>query len=82
MRRLAILAVLPLLLAAAPLSPEAEWKKGIADQNEAYSKRPHAMLKIQDSVYLGEGESAVLAGRPGDAASCPSARPASRWMPN
>src|SRR6185312_14532017 len=64
----AILA-LPLLLAAAPLSPQAEWKAGIADQNEAYSKRPHAMLKIQDSVYLGEGESAVLSGRPGNPAS-------------
>lgn len=69
MRRVLILAVLPLLLAAAPLSPEAQWKKDIDDQNTAYAKRPHAMLKIQDSVYLGEGESAVLAGVKGQAAS-------------
>jgi hypothetical protein len=63
------LASVPLLLAAAPLSPEAQWQKDIADQNFAYAKRPHAMLKIQDSVYLGEGETAVLAGVKGQAAS-------------
>ncbi len=75
MRRALILVVLPLFLAAAPslmaaspLPPEAQWKKDIDGQNEAYSKRPHAMLKIQDSIYLGEGDHAVLAGvkgRPG-----------------
>lgn len=64
--RLAILAFVPLLLAA---TPRDAWEKGIAGQNEAYSKRPHAMLKIQDSVYLGEGESAVLQGKKGDPAS-------------
>ncbi len=58
-----------LLGAAAPLSPEAEWKKGIAEQNEAYAKKPHAMLKIQDSAYIGEGQAAVLVGRKGDPAS-------------
>jgi hypothetical protein len=62
-------AALPLLLAAAPLPPEAQWKKDIADQNFAYSQRPHAMLKIQDSVYLGEGETAVLTGVKGKPAS-------------
>src|SRR3954468_4550248 len=64
----AALAIL-LLGAAAPLSPEAEWKKGIAEQNEAYAKKPHAMLKIQDSAYIGEGQTAVLVGRKGDPAS-------------
>ena len=64
--RLAILAFVPLLLAA---TPRESWQKGITGQNEAYSKRPHAMLKIQDSVYLGEGERAVLQGRKGDASS-------------
>jgi uncharacterized protein (DUF1684 family) len=64
-RTLPVLAFLPLLLAAAPLPPPEQWKKDIADQNFAYAKRPHAMLKIQDSVYLGEGESAVLAGAKG-----------------
>ena len=68
-RALIVIAALPLLLAAAPLPPEAQWKKDIADQNFAYSKRPHAMLKIQDSVYLGEGETAVLAGVKGQPAS-------------
>jgi hypothetical protein len=68
-RTLVALAFVPLLLAAAPLPPEAQWKKDIADQNFAYAKRPHAMLKIQDSLYLGEGEAAVLAGVKGQAAS-------------
>jgi hypothetical protein len=73
---LALTFSLPLLLAAAPssapaapLAPQAQWKKDIAEQNFAYAKQPHAMLKIQDSVYLGEGESAVLAGVRGRAAS-------------
>ncbi|MBV9548759.1 MAG: DUF1684 domain-containing protein [Alphaproteobacteria bacterium] len=76
MRRTLILLVLPLflaapplLLAAAPLAPKAQWEKDIADQNVAYSQKPHAMLKIQDSVYLGEGESAVLIGVKGKPAS-------------
>ena len=63
MRRAMIVpALFPLLMAAAPLPPQVQWKKDIADQNMAYAKRPHAMLKIQDSVYLGDGETAVLAG--------------------
>jgi uncharacterized protein (DUF1684 family) len=66
--RLAPLILAPLLLAAAP-TPEAAWKQGIADQNRFYAQVPHAMLKIQDSVYLGEGQSAVLEGRKGQAGS-------------
>jgi uncharacterized protein (DUF1684 family) len=62
-------AAAPRLLAAAPLSPQAQWQADIAGQNFAYARKPHAMLKIQDSVYLGEGESAVLAGTKGVAAS-------------
>jgi hypothetical protein len=62
--RLALIPLLPLLLAATP-TPQEAWQKGIAGQNEAYAKRPHAMLKIQDSVYLGEGETAVLEGKKG-----------------
>jgi hypothetical protein len=61
--------VLPALLmgfllagAAAPQTPEEIWKAGIADQNNAYSKTPHAMLKIQDSAYLHDGDRAVLQG--------------------
>lgn len=68
-----VIPLVPLLLApllqAATSAPEAVWKQGIADQNKFYAQTPHAMLKIQDSVYLGEGESAVLEGRKGHAAS-------------
>ncbi len=37
----------------------------IAGQNKAYAQTPHAMLKIQDAAYIGEGGSATLAGKPG-----------------
>jgi hypothetical protein len=64
--------VLPVLLAsflltgaAAPQTPEEVWKAGIADQNEHYSRTPHAMLKIQDSAYLHDGDQAVLTGQKG-----------------
>jgi uncharacterized protein (DUF1684 family) len=55
--------------AASAATPEQDWKAGIADQNISYAQKPHAMLKIQDSAYIGEGQSAVLTGRKGDAAS-------------
>jgi hypothetical protein len=45
------------------------WKAGIVDQNRDYSQIPHAMLKIQDSAYLRDGDTAVLTGRKGDPAS-------------
>jgi hypothetical protein len=57
------------LCAAAPISPEAAYKANIADENKGYAQVPHAMLKIQDSAYLGEGQSAVLTGKMGDPAS-------------
>ena len=49
-------------MAAAPQSPEAAWKAGLAEANTAYSKAPHAILKIQDAAYLGEGDAATLVG--------------------
>jgi uncharacterized protein (DUF1684 family) len=49
-------------VAAAPQSPEAAWKAGLADANLAYSQKPHAILKIQDAAYLGEGDAATLVG--------------------
>jgi uncharacterized protein (DUF1684 family) len=60
-------AIAALLLgnAAAPQTPEGAWKAGIADQNEHYSKTAHAMLKIEDSAYLRDGDSAVLQGQKG-----------------
>jgi uncharacterized protein (DUF1684 family) len=52
--------------AAAPAqSPETVWKAGIAEANAAWSKWPHAILKIQDSAYLHDGDTAVLTGRRG-----------------
>jgi hypothetical protein len=43
-------------------TPEQIWKKEIADGNYAWAKAPHAILKIQDAAYLGEGQSATLTG--------------------
>lgn len=50
-------------------SPEAVWKAGIEDENKGYAAVPHAMLKIQDAAYLGEGQSAALVGVKGEPAS-------------
>src|ERR1700733_13496602 len=57
-----------LLMASAP-SPEQVWEKGIADENKDYAQTAHAMLKIQDSAYLHDGDTTVLTGRKGDPAS-------------
>jgi uncharacterized protein (DUF1684 family) len=57
-----------LLMAAAP-SPEQAWKQGIADENKDYAQIHLAMLKIQDSAYLRDGDTAVLTGTKGDPAS-------------
>ena len=51
--------------AASAVTPQEEWKKEIAEGNVAFATRPHAILKIQDAAYLGEGESATLTGTPG-----------------
>lgn len=67
MRKFAL--AMALIVLAAPAlaaqTPEAEWKAGLADANFAYSKRPHAILKIQDAAYLGEGDTATLMGEHG-----------------
>ncbi len=62
---IAAVAILVLGAAAPPPSAEAIWKDGIAGQNKAYAQTPHAMLKIQDSAYLGDGQTAVLQGQKG-----------------
>jgi uncharacterized protein (DUF1684 family) len=67
-RIIAVLAALLFLGAAAP-TPEQAWKAAIASQNKDYAQTSHAMLKIQDSAYLGEGQSAVLEGKPGQPGS-------------
>ena len=63
-RRLAAVAAAVLMIAAAPApqSPEAAWKAGLVDDNQAWAKTPHAILKIQDAAYLGEGQHATLTG--------------------
>ena len=75
MKSLALAAYL--LAVSAPgvaLAPEAAWKADIANTNKDYSVTPHAMLKIQDAAYLGEGNSASLMGRRGVPGSY-------KWMP-
>jgi uncharacterized protein (DUF1684 family) len=64
---MAAVTVAALMLAAAPApqSPEAEWKAGLVEANQAWAKTPHAILKIQDAAYLGEGQSATLVGAKG-----------------
>lgn len=72
---LAALAAMALLAAApAPSKIEAEWRAGIADANKDWAKVPHAILKIQDAAYLGEGQSATLTGTKGKPESY-------RWVP-
>ncbi|HEY5338911.1 MAG TPA: DUF1684 domain-containing protein [Rhizomicrobium sp.] len=59
-----------LLGAAAPAqTPQQAWTAGVADENKDYAQVPHAMLKIQDSAYLHDGELAVLQGQAGKPAS-------------
>src|SRR6185437_5875960 len=60
--------------AMAASAPEELWKKEIAEGNFAWSKAPHAILKIQDAAYLGEGQSATLTGTKGKPDSW-------RWVP-
>src|SRR3954463_6420188 len=67
--------VAALLLSTAALAApgdaarEKAWRAEIAGQDRAYSKTPHAMLKIQDSAYVGERQTASLVGVVGKPAS-------------
>lgn len=76
MRHLFIAALLTVGLTstAFAITPEQLWKKEIAEGNFAWSKAPHAILKIQDAAYLGEGQSATLTGTKGKPESW-------RWTP-
>jgi uncharacterized protein (DUF1684 family) len=60
--------------AAAAVTPEEAWKADLDETNRAYTAVPHAILKIQDAAYLGEGDSATLVGKRGDPASY-------KWVP-
>ncbi|MEI9990438.1 MAG: DUF1684 domain-containing protein [Rhizomicrobium sp.] len=61
----ALAATLFLAAAPAPDRIETDWRAGIADANKAWAATPHAILKIQDAAYLGEGQSATLTGTKG-----------------
>ncbi len=50
---------------AATQTPEKAWQDGIKEANLDWAKVPHAILKIQDAAYLGEGQSATLTGTKG-----------------
>jgi hypothetical protein len=50
------------IAAKAPKPPAVEWRDEIVEANQAWAKIPHAILKIQDAAYLGEGQSATLIG--------------------
>lgn len=68
MRRLTLAVFAATALAAAafadsppmPSDAEAAWRAEIERANEAYAKRPTAILKIDDAIYLKPGETAWL----------------------
>lgn len=60
-----LLAAIASIAATAPKSPEQAWRSSIEEANQAYSKIPHAILKIQDAAYLGERATATLMGTHG-----------------
>jgi len=62
------LALLPLAATATP-SIEDKWKASLVEDNNDWAKTPHAILKIQDAAYLGEGQTATLIGKKGQPAS-------------
>lgn len=45
-------------------SPAEEWKASLAEDNAAWAKTKHAILKINDAAYIHEGESYSLIGDP------------------
>jgi uncharacterized protein (DUF1684 family) len=66
--RIAVIAAGLLALSTAVLaapSPLDAWKASLVDDNKDWAVKPHAILKIQDAAYLGEGESAALVGTKG-----------------
>jgi uncharacterized protein (DUF1684 family) len=76
MQTLAAVFAAAAMLAATPAGKSVEevWRAGLVDANNAWSKVPHAILKIQDAAYLGEGQSATLTGAKGKPASY-------KWVP-
>jgi uncharacterized protein (DUF1684 family) len=54
---------------APPPSPEQTWRDTIKGENEIWSAKHHALLKIQDEALLGANGSATLLGTAGKPAS-------------
>lgn len=70
MRILALAASLALICTAALAATAQEtWKASLIDDNNGWAHAPHAILKIQDAAYLGEGDVATLVGVKGKPAS-------------
>ncbi len=67
--RAALLLAALIALPAMAATPQEEWKARIENANEHWGKAPHAILKIQDAVYLGNGDEATLSGVKGDRGS-------------
>ncbi len=61
----AVLAMTAAAMAASAVTPQETWKTEIAKANKHFSVEQHAILKIQDAAYLGEGQSATLTGTKG-----------------
>ena len=51
--------------AAVETSPQAKWKLELKDANDAWAHRRLAILKIDDAVYLKDGQAAYLTGNAG-----------------
>ncbi|MEI9930764.1 MAG: DUF1684 domain-containing protein [Rhizomicrobium sp.] len=64
MRFAAILfaSIFALAAGATTMSPEAEWKASLADANVGWAKAHYAVLKIQDAVYMRDGDTSTLVG--------------------
>lgn len=73
-----VLVLLPTVAAAEDATPylsaEAQWQAEIARANHAYAGRRLAILKINDAIYLKDGETAALVGSPEEPSSY-------RWKP-
>lgn len=71
MRRIALAACLATFatVAFAAQTPEEAFKASLVEDNKDWAEKPHAILKIQDAAYLGEGQSSNLIGTKGNPAS-------------
>ena len=69
MRISVILVIAALTIGTRAATPEQVWRAELAKDNAAYATDKHAILKINDAAYLGEGDAVSLIGQPGNPAS-------------